>query len=364
MVAVHDFIAEHSIPCDARRLDTVDVFYDQAQWDKAHESVKLMQKLMPDHPAARYTFHTPSETASKFHCSNTLGSLSYEAGSLSAYGLTIGILKLDLAKGLNLQTNTPATSISRTSAGWTVSTLRGSIIAPTLILATNGYTAHLVPTLQGIIVPFRGIVTAQRPGKNLPNQGCLETTYSFIYEKGYEYMITRPAGSKHAGNIVIGGGLTKTEVEGLYEYGNTDDTSLDGNIVAYLTDCTKDFFGENWGEDHADGRIRHVHSGIMGYSGDGHPLVGAIPGEEGLWIDASFQGHGMVLCFLCARALSQMVLGKEKEKGLDVWFPAAFRMSEARFGHKFRGRGQGLMKNTSAMNGTLCNDNGKDGVEH
>ena len=342
MIAVHDFIAKYNIQCDARRLDTVDIFYSQTQWEKAHESVRLMQKLIPDHAASRYTFHSSSETESKFHCPNTLGSLSYEAGSLSAYALTIGILKLALSKGLNLQANTPATSISQSTTGWSISTPRGSIKSPVLVLATNGYTAHLLPKLQGIIVPFRGIVTAQRPGQNLPNQGCLETTYSFIYEKGYEYMITRPAGSKHAGDVIIGGGLTKTDADGLYEYGNTDDTSCDPNITSYLTNCTADFFGEQWGADHPDGRMRHVHSGIMGYSGDGYPLVGQMPGQEGLYIDASFQGHGMVLCFLCARAVVEMVAGREE--GLGGWFPQAFRMSEERFSHVFRGREKVIVK--------------------
>jgi glycine/D-amino acid oxidase-like deaminating enzyme len=363
MTTVHAFIAAHSIPCDALRCDTVDVFYDQAQWDKARESAKLMQKLMPKHPAARFTFHDTAETAEKFHCPSSLGSLSYEAGSLSAYALTIGVLKLGLEKGLNLQTNTPATHIERVDGRWTVDTPRGQITTPTLILATNGYTAHLLPSLQGVIVPYRGIVTAQRPGLSLPQTG-LSTTYSFVYEKGYEYMITRPAGSKNEGDVVIGGGLTKAAEEGVGEYGNTDDTALDGDIVEYLTGCTKNFLGPNWGQDHEEGRIRHVHSGIMGYSGDGYPLVGPVPEQPGLWIDASFQGHGMVLCFLCARALSEMVLGTDEEKQLDEWFPNAFKMTEERFGHVFKGRGQGLMKKTTAMNGTMNNGDAKNGEGH
>jgi glycine/D-amino acid oxidase-like deaminating enzyme len=83
-----------------------------------------------------------------------------------------------------------------------------------VILATNGYTAHLYPKLQGVIVPLRGFVTAQRPGKAMPAAG-LSNTYSFIYRDGYEYMIPRPPGTKFAGDIVIGGGLTK--VSSLYD---------------------------------------------------------------------------------------------------------------------------------------------------
>ena len=118
-----------------------------------------------------------------------------------------------LARGLNLQCNTPALSIVQghhreQEAIWSVSTPRGVMNARKVILATNGYTAHLYPKLQGVIVPLRGFVTAQRPGTAMPAAG-LSNTYSFIYRDGYEYMIPRPPGTTYAGDIVIGGGLTK-----------------------------------------------------------------------------------------------------------------------------------------------------------
>lgn len=72
----------------------------------------------------------------------------------------------------------------------------------------------------------------------------------------------------------------------------------------------------------------------MGFSGDGFPLVGPMPGEKGLYIAAAFQGHGMVNCLMCAKALTQIVTGKEWEE-LDGWFPRAYRMSEDRFAARF-----------------------------
>lgn len=356
MVAVHDFIQKHDLDCDSRRCDTVDIFYDEQQWKEAHEAVDQIQKVIgKDDPAARYTFHNTQQTADKFHTPRTFGSLQYEAGSLSAYKFTTSILKLALDKGLNLQTNTPVThlrmSSQDTSIGlWEVDTPRGIIAARQVLLATNGYTAHLYPRLQGVIVPFRGIITAQRPGQSMPQTG-LPLTYSFIYKDGYEYMITRPTGTKFEGDIVIGGGLTKGTSGGDEEYGSTDDTIYDTDIAEYLTNCTKTFFGtQNWGEDHPDGRVRKTWSGIMGYAADGHPLVGAVPGEQNLFIDASFQGHGMVLCFLCAEAVAQIILGKDG-KDLDEWFPRSFRVTEERMRQRFGGRLQVSSATDVAQNG-------------
>lgn len=253
----------------------------------------MMKRAMPGDPASHYELWSSKETEEKFLCPGAVGAITYEAGSISSYKFAIGVLKIALEKGLNLQTQTPATRLKRSNNGWDVKTPRGTVHALKVIMATNGYTAAIYPKLQGTIVPLRGQITAQRSGSNMPKPS-LPNTYSFVYGKGFDYMIPRPPGSKFAGDIVIGGGLTKGVEEGLYQYGNTDDRAVDPEISKYLVGSTLKFFGkENWGEDDPEGRIRREWSGVMGYSADLHPLVGEMPGEKGLFISASFQGHGM-----------------------------------------------------------------------
>ncbi|KAL8763396.1 MAG: hypothetical protein Q9184_000784 [Pyrenodesmia sp. 2 TL-2023] len=338
--AVHAFAREHKIQCDSWEGETVDILYDQGQWRQAKKAILEIRRVLGnDDPAAQYKFHGALETKERFLVDGALGSVSYSAGSISAYLFVIGILELGLKKGLNLQTQTLVTKIQRSDSDhkeWIVETPRGSIRAERVILATNGYTGHLYPPVRGIIVPLRGTVAAQRPGSGLPKEG-LDTTYSFIYGNGYEYMIFRPAGSKFAGDLVIGGCSTKAPEEGLYEWGTTDDSTMDPGIGQYVRDSAAEYFGSQWGEDHPDGRIRKQWTGIMGYSSQGFPLVGLVPREKDLWIAASFQGSGMVLCFHTAKALVTMMDSKDNEE-LDSWLPQAFRMSEDRLKHKFRGR--------------------------
>jgi len=204
-----------------------------------------------------------------------------------------------------------------------------------LVLATNAYTAHLLPALQGVVVPLRGVVTAQRPGRDMPQTG-LETTYSFVHGGDFEYLISRPAGTRHQGDVVIGGGMHVAEHEGVHEWGNTDDTTYDGASAAYLLASTARYFGRHWGPDNPDGRSRKTWSGVMGFSSDGYPLVGPVPGEQGLYLDVSFQGHGMVLCFLCARAAAHMIQDQDDGR-LDGWFPSVYRVTEERLHKKFMG---------------------------
>ena len=335
MRAVHAFAQDHQIQCDSWQGETVDVFYDEDQLSCAKAAVSQLRKVLGAlHPATKYTFWNADEVENRFLAKGALGALSYEAGSLSAYKFVCGILMLALREGLNLQTETPALSISRASGSqraWIVETPRGNVEAERVIMATNGYTAHLYPPIQGIIVPLRGHMTAQNRGQAMPKHS-LPNTYSFIYADGYEYMVPQSKGY-----MMIGGGLTMGPSEGLLEFGTTDDTTKDPVITDYLLDCTEKYFGSDWGEDHPDGGLHMAWTGIMGYSADGFPLVGPLPDEKNLYIAASFQGLGMVLCFHSATALVSM-LNEQEENSLNEWFPRSFCMSKDRLKTTFRGR--------------------------
>ena len=339
--AVHAFAREHDIPCDSHPCQTVDIVYDAAQWELDLKAVQTMREVMPRDDASEYSVHTPDEVREKYYCGkggeeDVCGAITYEAGTISAYKFVIGLLKLCLQQGLNLQTNTPALDIERREdGGWNVRTERGTVHAKRLVLATNGYTALLVKKFQGVIVPLRGQITAQRPGQSMPPEG-LSHSYSFVYKNGYDYMIPRPKGSRFEGDIIIGGGVVAAADEGISEFGTTDDTVLNEPISAYLHDSLARYFGDSWGADHPSGRIRTEWSGIMGYSADGFPLVGEMPDEADLWVSCSFQGHGMVSCWMCAKALVAMMEDHDHAE-LNQWFPDAFRVTRERLSLPFEG---------------------------
>ena len=340
----HAFIRKDGIECASTECETVDVVYSQMQWELGKRAIERMRVVMGgDDPAARYViWEGGGEVERKFKTPGARGAFQYPAGSLSAYDFAVGMLKLCLEMGLNLQTGTLAEAISSEDVDgltrWTVQTARGSISTPGLVLAKNGYTARLLPQMQGVIVPLQGQVVAQRPGSGLPQTG-LSNTYSLIWQTGYEYMITRPPGSRNEGDIIIGGGIHQLPNDGESRYGNTDDSSLEPTITSYLRRCTNDIFAENWGSDHTDGRIKTEWSGVMGASADGLPYVGAVPDAEGLYISACFNGHGMVWCFKAAQALVGTMLGSPEERlAIEHWFPQSAVISKKRMELKFLGR--------------------------
>lgn len=209
----HELARRYGIECASHPCDAVDVVYSDELLRQGIKAIERMREVMgAEDPAGRYEVFGEGEARRLFGTPGAVGAFRYEAGSLSAYLFSIGLLKICLGKGLNLQTGTPALSIEamkgESDAGrrWVVKTPWGEIETENVIMATTGYTAHLLPQMQRIIVPLRGQITAQRPGLGLRQKG-LETTFSLIHESGYEYMITRPSFAPDAGTIVIGGGL-------------------------------------------------------------------------------------------------------------------------------------------------------------
>lgn len=289
------------------------------------ETFVLESRAFLDGGVARYQLWSAEEAREKFLVDGegVKGAVSYEAGTISGYKFVNGVLAMCVVRGLQLYTHTPVTALEN----GVVRTAKGDVRAKRIVVATNGYTAHLLPQFQGLIVPVRGQVTAQRPGSRMPENG-LENTYSFVDDVGYEYMIPRPLSAPFPGDIVIGGGLYRAENNGEEEVGNTDDATVNGEISAYLGNCTKRYFGDHWGEDDGEGRLRREWTGIMGFSGDEVPFVGEVPGMEGVWVAAGFQGHGMVLCWESARALVGMMEGRGKE--VEEWFPGCFGVTEER----------------------------------
>jgi glycine/D-amino acid oxidase-like deaminating enzyme len=103
-----------------------------------------------------------------------------------------------------------------------------------------------------------------------------------------------------------------------------DDSTINPVISQYLTSvCSEYYFGKkNWGEN---GETLQEWTGIMAYTPDEQPVVGEAPGQEGLFISAGFNGHGMALTFQAAEALVQIMLGNEGK--VDEWFPKSYKLS-------------------------------------
>lgn len=272
------------------------------------------------------------------------------AASLWPYKLVAWILEKLLdsnsetaASGsFNLQTNTPATSLQKLDDGsWIVHTPRGMIAAKNVLLTTNAYTSHLLSPFSDLIVPVRGEMSSLLPPKSLKTAKImshrLDHSYGFVGHATQninqdDYLIQRPFASSSSsdtsigGELMFGGGRAYASSAGV---GVSDDSSIDDPAAAYLRRELNIVL--DLGNDDEELRASYEWSGIMGFSRDERPWVGAVSeelgGGRGFWISAGFTGHGMPNTPLCAKAAVDLILGRREEV---VDLPEAYKINRTR----------------------------------
>lgn len=238
------------------------------------------------------------------------------AGSLWPYKLIAFILEKAIKDGhLNLQTKTPVTKIEPCTEGnaddelataigpmqQVLHTPRGVIKARHVILATNGYTSHLLPEFTDLIVPERGVMTALLPPRNSTR---LDNSYGFVGAMGGnpihdDYLNQRPFSDvpNPAGHLMFGGGhVAKT----LNMIGETDDSVLDEGSTRYLREALLKLLilgGESESAGLKALEATHEWSGIWGTSIDHHPWVGAVPCRAGVWLAGGYSGTYLIYVY-------------------------------------------------------------------
>ncbi|KAH7910150.1 FAD dependent oxidoreductase [Hygrophoropsis aurantiaca] len=302
-----------------REVETVDVFYHRGEFEKAAGKLEKWKADMPDE-AQGHRVWEGREAAAKFGIAeDVVGCISSNAGAMHPYRFVTGLLAHLLDKypeNFYLCTNTPCTSILPPTPSvpfYTAMTPSGIVRTPHVIHATNAWASHLLEPLRAKIVPFRGNMSAQRPGQGLsrlspsPDSGASPSSNTPGYRShifytspiGYDYLTQLP-GTEHAMTacgdgyeMMLGGGFEKDVEEGL---ANADDSACSEKIGVHLGGVLPRYFGaKNWGaegcrgedEDKRSGndeeaqwnagRVKALWSGILGISVDLLPWVGRIP---------------------------------------------------------------------------------------
>lgn len=338
--AIRELVAREKIECDFEETRVVDVcLYRQGQHQMKAAIDKITRAGISTAKTVKYTSGADAEEISGVR--GAMSCHTYNAARLSPYRLVTRLLEQAVASGVNLQTFTPATKVEATGSDctnqiWLVMTPRGSITARTVIYATNGYTAALVPEVREKIVPVRGMV-ARLAGPVMPR---MKDSYMMRFsDYEYDYMIPRPDGS-----IVLGGGR-RDYFENLDEWFNvSDDSRLMEGARGYFDGYMQRHFHawkdrEIFTEDIWTGSKYKIRvfglssssnnpSAVMGYSNDDFPYVGAVPEKTGQYLCAGFTGHGMPQIFLAAKALATMILNEDSK---DADLPVPYRISQERW---------------------------------
>jgi glycine/D-amino acid oxidase-like deaminating enzyme len=239
---------------------------------------------------------------------------------------------------------------------YALQTARGTIFARQVVHATNGFASHLVPGLRRKIVGVRAHMSAQQAGQQFPYTDG-KHSWGVVYGAAFDYATQRPpATSGSKGDLLIGGGFTRSLKQGIDQVGLYDDGSFpDPLTTTHIAGIFPAVFNPKWG---AGAELKQLWTGILGLTGDSMPLVGRLNtkltgrdtmerkrtlkgnNQHGEWIVAGFSGEGMVWAWLSGAALGIMIAGSEEEElpkapgrpggKLTEWFPSELLVSNKR----------------------------------
>lgn len=189
---------------------------------------------------------------------------------------------------------------------------------------------------RGVIVPTQGQMTALQPPEQWrEREQLLQHDYGFNGLRGQDrvmndYVIQRPW--KDGGHLMCGGGRQWVREGG---EGVSDDSYNADEAVEHLRRVGEMLELDGEGEL----ELTAAWTGIMGYSRDGCPWVGAVPGMEGVWVAGGYTGHGMPNAPGCGRHVARLVATAleggdwkqaEEEAVRKREIPEEFVLSEAR----------------------------------
>jgi glycine/D-amino acid oxidase-like deaminating enzyme len=211
---VKELIAKLGIECDWRERVGTEIYTCPVFWSKVLAALKYRDeyaKKVGMEFLEKFEIWSAKETKERLLVADSVGSIHFKAYTLQPYVFVCALLELCLAKGLNLQTNTPVTKIFQNpeqKAGsedpWIVQTDRGNISAEKIILATNAYTGMLYPPLAEFVIPTRGQLVAIRPGSKIDGHPSLERTSALVDRTTFQYWQRRPDGTQGEGDMLIG----------------------------------------------------------------------------------------------------------------------------------------------------------------
>jgi gamma-glutamylputrescine oxidase len=161
-----------------------------------------------------------------------------------------------------------------------------SLEAETIVVATDGYPSGLLGELEGLIIPTRGQMIATEP---LPERLFPMPHYG---RHGYDYWHQNEEGR------ILAGGFRDFDLES--EFTTSEETTP--RIQGALDDFVEQILGRR-------PEITHRWAGVFGLVPDLMPVVGRVPGRDGLWTAGGYSGHGNVLGLMCGDLVAQAIAG-------------------------------------------------------
>ncbi|MGI8967643.1 MAG: NAD(P)/FAD-dependent oxidoreductase [Chloroflexota bacterium] len=274
---IGDLVQEHDIGCGYLRHGSISLAAGDAEWETLRAEV---QRLLVDGIACclveRAALPRPFD---QLYCGGLYfaGNAEIDPGRFSR---AIAALVDDR---ITLHEGSPVESL-RHDGIWRLETNRATLSARQVLLCTNAYTARLLPDVP--ILPRRGQVLA-----TVPIDRAL-VPFPMYANNGYQYWR-----QTEDGRLIVGGWRN---LDPESEVGEQE--SLHGDIQATLLAFASTIMGIEAG-------VEYRWAGIMGFTQDMTPLVGAVPDCPGLFLAAGYSDHGVAMAVSCGAHIAGLAAG-------------------------------------------------------
>jgi len=234
------------------------------------------------------------EALRKVSGSPRLGGALYQGrdGGLDPVRLCRGLAALPQSEGgFEILTGARVTAISRGQGpggdGVRLQTLAGEVAAHRAVVTVNAAIPSLIPQLAAEVRPVRGQMLACGPYVTRDLRGV------WYIDDGFQYLRQLADGT-----LVLGGCRNVAPEE---EVGTLE------RPTATIQEALENFLEDAF--PHLASRpVQHRWAGIMAFTPNGLPSIGAIPHLPAALYAAGFNGHGMSLGFVAGRYLAERLL--------------------------------------------------------
>ncbi|EED12969.1 conserved hypothetical protein [Talaromyces stipitatus ATCC 10500] len=328
------YINENNVDCELWTGDTLDVPLDSWAAELAKETFERYKAAGGKVDHIKVT-QDPEEAAKISQIKDAQACYAWPGSTLHPWKFAAHVMRDNIMRGVNLQTNTRATAIIRSEKNkhkWVVKTERGDVECLKVVHASNAYSSALEPSLRGLITPCPHMCNKVVPPKESEGFSELKGSYGVLI--GKENLITINPRLNGDGAVLFGGSNPGQNdlLKWLENNSNrrTDDgmTGFDSISKAVQEFAVKELKG--WSTDDMMRReetYKHAWSGILGLSADGLPFVGQLPGLPGQWVCAGHHGHGMARIFTASSGLVKLMGGSPWS---DTKLPEVFQITAAR----------------------------------
>jgi glycine/D-amino acid oxidase-like deaminating enzyme len=303
MDCVEQIVREEAIDCDFIRCGHLEVACKQKHFDDYARQAEVI---------AREFNHT-LRVVQKHELSSEIGSRIYYGGMVDEVSAganparyVAGLARAAMKAGSEVFERTRVESIQRDSrqgtAGWKVSTSRGSLWAHDVFVGTSGYTSKATPALQKKLIPIGSfIITTEVLPEALARE--LSPRNRMIYDSKnylYYYRLTPDRRMLFGGRAAF-----------FPETGQTVRKSAEilrrGMIEVY--------------PQLSDAKIDYVWGGTLDFAFDIMPHAGQL---DGMYYAVGYAGHGVAMATYQGQKIAELMAGDKPENPfVGIPFPGA-----------------------------------------